>query len=171
MALALLLLAGVLFWLALRLRKTTGIPWVRIAASDTDGGRPLQHPLFTAQYGLTGKPDYLLEIGNALIPVEVKPDRQASQPYETDCMQVIAYCFLVEETTNHVPPYGLLRYAKASFRIPYTPDRRNHLLKVLEDMRSVHTQNDCARSHNNPRRCQSCGFVSECEDALLPEYR
>lgn len=166
-ALALLLLAGVVVWLALRLRRSTGIPWVRIAASDTGGGTPLQEPLFSRRYGLTGKPDYLLEHGATWIPVEVKPGRTAPQPYESDLMQLVAYCLLVEEATGSPPPYGLLRYAYTSFRVAYTPTLREALLDVVDEMHIAFTMEECPRSHNNPRRCQACGFVEECEEALV----
>ncbi len=77
-------------------------------AQDTYG-RTLEKPLFARQIGLTGKPDYLLDIRGSTIPFEVKPGRRAAQPYESDPMQLAAYCLLVEETSGDAPPYGLLR--------------------------------------------------------------
>jgi CRISPR-associated exonuclease Cas4 len=166
-ALILLILSGLLVVIALRMRHTTGIPWTRIVGSDSGGGKPFDQPLFARRYGLTGRPDYLLEQANAYIPVEVKPGRRAMQPYESDLAQVAAYCLLVEETMECSPPYGLLRYANATFRVSYTPSVRNQLLDTLEAMRLDLESDDCARSHNNPRRCEGCGFVEVCEEALV----
>ena len=77
-------------------------------ADDVGAGRELARPLYARRYGLTGKPDYLIERGGAQIPVEVKPGRRAQQPYDSDLMQLAAYCALVEETSGRAPPYGLL---------------------------------------------------------------
>ncbi len=167
LALALGLLAIMLLWLGLKLRRTTGIPWVRIVGSDTGGGQPLHEPLFSKRYGLTGKPDYLLHVGNTYVPVEVKPSRHAAQPFDSDLMQVVAYCVLVEETTGSPPRYGLLRYAHSTYRVAYTPAVRNYLLDTLEAMRLDLACDTCSRSHNNPNRCSGCGFVGICEEALV----
>lgn len=163
---ALIVLAMLALFAALRLRRTTGLPWVAVAASDVGAGRQLQRPLYAARYGLTGKPDYLLEHGGAYVPVEVKPTRRASQPYESDLMQLAAYCLLVEETTGRAPAYGLLRYAEASFRLDYTAAVRDDLLAIIDEMRELLDADDCARSHDDARRCAGCGFVEICDDAL-----
>jgi CRISPR-associated exonuclease Cas4 len=162
----LLVLAVVLLVLALRLRRRTGLPWQRVAASDT-GSSELQKPLFSRRYSLTGKPDYLLQGGNTYIPVEVKPGRQAHQPYESDLMQLAAYCLLVEDTTGQAPPYGLLRYAQHTFRLNYTPTVRDELLALLDEMRDLLDEDDCNRSHDDPRRCMGCSFVEVCDESLV----
>jgi CRISPR-associated exonuclease Cas4 len=166
---ALCALALIAFWLALRLRRSIGLPWARVIADDTGAGRELQRPLFAQRYGLTGKPDYLIEQRGGTIPVEVKPGRRAAQPYESDLMQLAAYCLLIEETTGRAPPYGLLRYAEASFRLDYTPQVRDQLLAILVDMQEALADDDCARSHDDPRRCAGCGFRDICEESLVDE--
>jgi CRISPR-associated exonuclease Cas4 len=166
--LALLLLAG-LFWIwGLRLRRRTGLPWAPVIAQDT-GGQALEKPLFARRLGLTGKPDYLLDMRGATIPVEVKPSRRAARPYESDLMQLAAYCLLVEETSGAAPPYGLLRYAERTFRLDYTPRVRDDLLDLLDEMRAALEDADCARSHDDPRRCRGCGFFEQCDEALVVE--
>ncbi len=159
-------LAALLLALAFVLRRRAGLPWGRIAATDVGVGRPLERPLVAARYRLTGKPDYLIECGGVLIPVEVKPGRQALQPYDADLMQLAAYCLLVEETTGRAPPYAVLRYANATFRLDYRPDVRRRLLALLADMHALLDADDVARSHDDPRRCAACGFRGVCDDAL-----
>lgn len=107
-ALTLFLLSLLLIWIALRLRRRTGIPWVPIVASDMEeeGWQPAQRPLFASRYALTGKPDYLLVVAGRYVPVEVKPGRHAPHPYESDLLQLVAYCVLIEETMGQAPPYG-----------------------------------------------------------------
>lgn len=167
LAVLLLLLALLLFVLALRMRRKTGLPWVRIVASDTGLGSRWQEPLFAPRYGLTGKPDYLLKQGIYHVPVEVKPGRQATQPYASDLLQLAAYCLLVEAAFGQAPPYGLLRYAEQTFRLDYTPAVRADLLALLDAMRADLEAEDCARSHDDPRRCQGCGFLAQCDEALV----
>lgn len=169
LALALVALALALMAAGALARRRTGLPWGRVLADDVGAGRALQRPLYARRLGLTGRPDYLIERGGASIPVEVKPGRRAPRPYDSDLMQLAAYCLLVEETTGQAPPYGLLRYADATFRLAYTDEVRARLLATLDEMRELLGEDDAARSHADPRRCAGCGFRASCEDSLAPE--
>lgn len=163
--LALLLVALLVAMWAFALRRRTGLPWAPVVFQDTAGERP-EKPLFSRRLGLTGKPDYLIARRGTLIPVEVKPGRRVAVPYESDLMQLAAYCVLVEETSGVAPPYGLLRYAERTFRLDYSPRVRDDVLALVDEMRELLDADDCARSHDEPRRCQGCGFFDVCEDAL-----
>lgn len=167
LALGLITIAALAFGLALLLRRSSGLPWGRVVAEDVGRERSLQRPLFAERYGLTGKPDYLIEQRNTIIPVEVKPGRRTSRPYESDLMQLAAYCLLVEESSGRAPPYGLLRYANQTFRLDYTPAVRRQLLNLIEEMRALLDEDACERSHDDPRRCAGCGFIEICDDALV----
>jgi CRISPR-associated exonuclease Cas4 len=166
LAVALIALAAALLILALRTRARTGLPWAPIIADDAQAGRGLERALVSRRHGLSGKPDYIIERGGRQIPVEVKPGRYATQPYDSDLLQLAAYCLLIEETSGQAPPYGILRYAEASFRLRYTPDVRAELLATLDEMRDLIEAEDAARSHSDPRRCAGCGFGPQCEDSL-----
>ena len=165
LGLALLLLALLVLVWAMRLRRGTGLPWVPVVYQDT-GGRAPEQPLIARRLGLVGRPDYLIERRGCTIPVEVKPGRRAGRPYESDLMQLAAYCVLVEETTGVAPPYGLLRYAERTFRLDYTEQTRDTLLAILDEMRAALADEDCDRSHDDARRCAGCGFFDQCELAL-----
>lgn len=165
--LALLMLAVVLLVLAGRMRSRTGLPWAPVRSQDVRG-RELETPLFARKLGLTGKPDYIIERRGALIPVEVKPSRRSPVPYESDLMQLAAYCVLIEETQDQPPPYGLLRYAEHTFRLDYTPQLREDIIELITEMRDALLDADCERSHDDVRRCAGCGFFAICEDALEP---
>ncbi len=69
--LAVLLLAALLLIWGLRLRRKTGLPWAPVVAQDTDR-YTLDKPLFARRLGLTGRPDYLIELRGHTIPVEVE---------------------------------------------------------------------------------------------------
>jgi CRISPR-associated exonuclease Cas4 len=163
--LALVLVAALLIGWGMRLRARTGLPWAPVRYSDA-GWSAVEKPLVARKLGLTGKPDYLVEMRGRTIPIEVKPGRYAARPYDSDLMQLAAYCVLVEETTGVAPPYGLLRYAEATFRLDYTDRVRDDLLDLIEEMRGALLEADCDRSHDDVYRCQSCGFFHQCEQAL-----
>ncbi|HEX9371162.1 MAG TPA: CRISPR-associated protein Cas4 [Roseiflexaceae bacterium] len=168
LGLALLMLALLACLWAMRLRQSAGLPWAPVVYQDTGGHAP-EKPLIARRLGLVGKPDYLLELRGRVIPVEVKPGRRAGRPYQSDLMQLAAYCLLVEETSGVAPPYGLLRYAERTFRLDYTERIRDELLATLDEMRADLQDEDCDRSHDEPRRCAACGFYDQCEQALAPE--
>ena len=154
----------VLLLLAWWMRRSSGVPAGAITYSDTDA--PAQ-PLFSDRYGLVGKPDYIVLHKGVRIPVEVKPNRAADEPYESDRLQMAAYCLLVEETNAKSPPFGVLRYRDQSFRINYTPRLRGHLLRILDEMRACVAADDVTRSHDSEARCAACGFRRSCEQSLI----
>ncbi|MDP9313183.1 MAG: Dna2/Cas4 domain-containing protein [Chloroflexota bacterium] len=162
----LLIVAVLLLVAALRLRRASGLPWARIRIADTGSWRAADQPLMSYRYGLVGKPDYLLETRAGLIPVELKPSRRAKTPYAGDLMQLAAYCLLVEDATQQAPPYGLLRYATHTFRMPYTAAVRADLLALLDELRQDRNADEVARSHQQAARCRGCGFYTQCEDRL-----
>jgi CRISPR-associated exonuclease Cas4 len=145
------------------LRQRGGLPDGNIAYSDTDV--PAQ-PLFSNRYGLVGKPDYVVLRNGMPIPIEVKPTRSADEPYESDRMQLVAYCLLLEETNAKAPHFGVLRYRERSFRIDYTPDVRAQLLDQISEMRACLAAAEVERSHDSAARCAVCGFRRSCEESL-----
>jgi CRISPR-associated exonuclease Cas4 len=160
----LLFTAGLLFMVAgWRLRQASGVPAGRITYSDTDA--PAQ-PLLSRRYGLVGKPDYIVIQRGVAIPVEVKPNRSADHPYDSDRLQVAAYCLLLEDANAKAPPFGVLRYRDRTFQIDYTPDLRAYLLELLDEMRSCLGAADVERSHSSRERCSGCGFSRSCEQSL-----
>jgi CRISPR-associated exonuclease Cas4 len=163
--LAVLMLALLIGLWGVRLRHRAGLPWAPVIYQDTGGHAP-EKPLIARRLGLVGKPDYLLDIRGRFVPVEIKPGRRADRPYESDLMQLAAYCVLVEETSGEAPPYGLLRYAERTFRLDYTEQTRADLLAILDEMREALADVDCERSHDDQRRCAGCGFYEQCADAL-----
>lgn len=161
-----LILIGVLLIVQARsLRQSTGLPWRKVVFQDTSR-REVAKPLFSEQYRLTGKPDYIIEQAGALIPVEVKPNRRDSEPRQSDVLQVAAYCLLVEETTGTAPPFGLLRYADTTFEIRWDDELYDELCAVLDAMREDRHAADVPRSHDERWRCRGCGFFDRCSDAL-----
>jgi len=43
---------------------------------------------------------------------------------------------------------------------------REEVLTLLDEMRNA-LDNDCDRSHDDPARCWGCGFLSQCDQAII----
>jgi hypothetical protein len=72
-AVAILMALGlILLWLARRGRAQSGLPEGRLVYIDEGGWRRPERPLLSRRLLLTGRPDYLVDQGNDVIPVEVK---------------------------------------------------------------------------------------------------
>ena len=155
---------------ARRTAESTGLSVAQIAVVYSDSGawEKVEESLFSESYGLTGKPDYVVETKDGLVPIELKPLRQADQPYESDVMQLAAYCLLLEEAWDETPPYGLLRYKDKTFQIRWTDELREELLATLNEMRELmdfEAYQDGplpAPQHDMTVRCQNCGFHYIC---------
>ena len=165
---AVLALAGVLLLLwSARLRRKAGLPVGTVVYSDTGAWERCEAPLTSLRYGLSGKPDYLVQVKGDTIPVEVKSSHRPATPYRSHLMQLAAYCLLIEDTQRRRPPYGLLSYRDATLRVDYTPQLRAELLQTLSHMERLRRHGDVARSHDEPARCHSCGYRHACDERLV----
>jgi len=162
----LLVLGLLLLWLARRGRASSGLPQGRVIYTDTGGWKRTERPLFSHQFLLTGKPDYLVIEGTDIIPVEVKSGYAPAHPYPSHLHQLAAYCLLVEECYGRRPPYGIIKYADRAFEVDYTSELKKKLLAMLEDMRADLSAGEALRSHREPRRCRACGHYAHCEQRL-----
>jgi CRISPR-associated exonuclease Cas4 len=142
------LLALALLWLARRQQRLTGLPEGQVIYADTRGWLPVQAPFYDPSLGLTGRPDYLVQQGEQVIPVEVKSTRTPLKPYETHIYQLAAYCLLVEHAYHVRPLYGILHYPERTFRIDFTQELEAAVLAF------------------SPARCRNCGFRSICDQRL-----
>lgn len=161
LALGLLLLG----W-ARRGRVRSGLPQGRVIYTDIGGWNRLERPLFSREFSLTGKPDYLVSDGADIIPVEVKSSRAPAHPYQSHVLQLAAYCLLVEECYGRRPSYGIVKYADRAFEVDYTLELENELLDTLDDMRDDLNNDNAPRNHAAPRRCRACGYREQCDQRL-----
>lgn len=166
--LALLLLGAgaALLALAWRQWRAGGLPAAGVVATDTRGWRRPAGPYYSEAWGLTGRPDYVLRHRGSLIPVEVKAGRTPQEPYEGHVLQLAAYCLLLEEAEGRAPPYGLLRYPEATFRVPFDGRLRQRVVGVLEEMRAAEERGGIPRGHHEPARCRACGYWDVCDQRL-----
>jgi len=163
---ALLLIALLLFAISRILARRSGIPAGRIIYSDHGQWQKAAKPLYDAELGLTGKPDYLIQREGKLIPAEVKSSYAPRTPYDSHIMQLAAYCVLVEREFGERPPYGLLRYRNRTFEIPFTTALESELLGLLNTIRRYKEHQDVPRSHHSKSRCARCGYRNICDHRL-----
>lgn len=167
--LAALLLGGLGLWLFIRsgaARRETGLPLGRVTYVDTGAWDRCERPLFSNRHALTGRPDYLVRFREGVIPVEVKSGTAPRQPYRAHILQLAAYCLLVEEREGQAPPHGILKYADRAFEVDYTPGLRAELLDTLDAIRRNLRARDVDRDHDEPARCQGCGYCDRCDQSL-----
>lgn len=167
--LAALVLGGLGLWLLIQAkaaRRDAGLPAGRLTYVDTGAWDRCERPLFSQRYRLTGRPDYLVRNPHGLIPVEIKSGPGPEQPYPAHILQLAAYCLLVEEQEGRAPPYGILKYRDRGFELDYTPVLRARLLQQLDAMRQGLHANEVDRSHQEPARCQGCGYRDRCNQCL-----
>ncbi|MFL6230947.1 MAG: CRISPR-associated protein Cas4 [Pyrinomonadaceae bacterium] len=161
--------------------NSTGLPTGRLVYSDTGiavgelapaqinaEGERQERALVSRRFGLTGRPDYLVRSSEGVVPVEAKSARRPANgvPYDSHLMQLAAYCLLVEDALGETVPYGVMRYADGEARVEYTPELRETLLELIEEMREARDAEEVHRSHDEPRRCASCGYRDVCDEAL-----
>lgn len=163
----LLLGALALLWISWKQRKSTGLPGGRVIYSDTQAWEKVEQPLYDAELGLVGRPDYLVQQGDRTIPIEVKSGRAGQAPHDGHIFQLAAYCLLVERQTGKRPPYGIIHYPNRTFAIDYTTELKQQILALLDQMHADDRRKELPRSHNQPARCSRCGFRQVCDQRLM----
>ena len=173
-AILLLLLLGVgLLWMSQRAHKKSGLPQGEVIYSDVGIWQEPEKPIFSRRFGIVGRPDYLVTVqddqtgANLVIPVEVKSRNRPAAAFDSHILQLAAYCLLVEDQFKQRPPYGLLRYADATIKLPNTDELRQLALDAAEDIRRNRTSVDVDQQHNDAGRCRGCGYRATCGDRAL----
>jgi CRISPR-associated exonuclease Cas4 len=166
-----ILLAIALYVASEQRQKSAGIPTGRLIYTDTRGWGELEEPLYDPEMNLVGKPDYLVENGGQIIPVEVKTSRPPDAPYDSHLYQLAAYCLLVQQVYGRRPPYGILHYnddsgGQRTFKVDYTAGLEGSIRRLIHEMRQQGMGVDIARSHSSTQRCGSCGYRSICDQRL-----
>ncbi len=165
--LILIISALLIFGLTRRQKKRLGMPQGRVVYTDMGKWQINNQVLYDPQQKLAGKPDYLVQQKNGLIPIEVKTGRTPTQPYDSHVLQLAAYCHLVGVTSGQTPPYGFLHYPDKTFKIDFTPNLQQTLLSTLESMRNdLQSSRSVPRSHQQPNRCINCGYRDICDQRL-----
>ena len=124
-------------------------------------------PLYLSEaLGLSGRPDFVLEVNGNLIPGDLKTGRTPKGPLFSHILQVAAYCVLIAESSGKRPPYGLLVYGDMEHEIEFTEELEGILLSKLEEMRGMIVSGEVHRNHNRPGKCATCSRRASCPERL-----
>ncbi|MGB9679260.1 MAG: CRISPR-associated protein Cas4 [Thermoanaerobacteraceae bacterium] len=90
------------------------------------------------RYGISGKPDYIYQVGDELIPLELKSSKiKEETPYYKDVMQLVAYFLIIEETYGKHVKRGRIVYQNVMFEIYNRKFLKKQLLIMLDNMRKM----------------------------------
>jgi CRISPR-associated exonuclease Cas4 len=147
----------------------TGRPVGRVAPTEVGReGQKQERPLRSESLGLVGRPDYLIETDEGVVPVEAKSSAAppGGRPRDSHVLQLAAYCLLVEEVLGAAVPYGLIKYRDGEARVEYTEELRARALSLIEEMNNAALAEEVHRSHEEPRRCAGCSLREVCTESL-----
>jgi len=131
-----------------------------------DTGRNDQ-TLSSHRHHLTGRPDYILEEHGERFPMERKSRALTrAGPYDSERLQLAAYCLLLEEHSGQPVRRGRLEYRNRTLDIPFDAALRAALLETLREIQQQQHASDVRRNHTHPARCRACGFRTRCSDSL-----
>jgi CRISPR-associated exonuclease Cas4 len=155
-----------LFFLAFFQRRKAGIPAGRVIYTDSSQWMKVEKPLFDGEIRLTGKPDYLVQQGKQVIPIEIKSGQAPHQPSPWHVSQLAAYCLLVKHQFGIRPSHGILHYNNQTIALNFTSSLEKSTLAIIEEMQKPFKQIQTERSHHDQYRCDHCGYRSICDQAL-----
>ena len=127
-----------------------------------------ERPLVSNALELVGRPDYLIEADDGIVPVEVKSAACPSdgRPRDSHLAQLAAYCLLVEDTLGARVPFGVIKYRDRDVEVEYTQELKDWALALIEEMRDAVEEEEVHRSHEDPRRCAGCSLRDVCTESL-----
>jgi CRISPR-associated exonuclease Cas4 len=141
-------------------RALIGLRKETVQSTDDQEMRPMPM-LRSDRYGLVGRPDQLVRVGRAFVPVEQKPNARRLQP--SHLLQLAAQCLLVQEVYGVRPPYGVVVLAGGERqRVEFSPSLERKLLETVAEMRDYLKAGIAPEPVWVPRKCGTCGFQSTC---------
>jgi len=117
--------------------------------------------LESPELGLSGRPDRLIRIGKAVIPVD---DKNSDAVYPSTRVQIGAYLMLAEERFGTRPGHGQVVLANGKTeRVPNTARLRRDVLRHLRGVQAIHANpGRRVRSRATPAQCQRCDVRGAC---------
>jgi len=163
-----LIAAGVLlFWQSVKYKRSAGLPEGKVVYINSHCWKRFDQILFDKSIALAGKPDYVIENGGEIIPVEIKSNIIKSRPYDSHILQLTAYCRLIETCFAKRPEYGVLRYPNRTYKIKYTHRLESQLIELVDSIREKSGHGEGHRSHQSTAKCKGCGYIAICEERLI----
>jgi CRISPR-associated exonuclease Cas4 len=159
-----LVLALFSLWLFLQARTPPGMRQLY----NGPYARELNRQLVSWEYGVTGRPDFIVDHQGVPIPVLAKRGKAPTgNAHDAHVAQILIYCLLVHETTQSAPPYGIIRYSNRTFEVDYNAKTAEAVLDLIDEVRAQQQHVPLPRSHENERHCYACSHRKICDQRLV----
>ncbi len=137
--------------------------------------------LESEELGLRGRMDALRTRDGKTIPYEHKRGRcyrdeqKQPQAWESDKLQILAYCYLIESALKIPISEGRIRYHADNvlIHVPFNEEGRNAVIEAIAKARFLRSSPYRPPVTNNERLCASCSLAPVClpEEARLAHNR
>jgi CRISPR-associated exonuclease Cas4 len=117
--------------------------------------------LYSARYGLTGRPDRVFDDGGMPIPEEWKSARRVQDSHRA---QMAVYFILLEVGTGIRPPYGIIVTGDGRREIVRNTDvLRAWVLGIADQIRTARRDlTEIIQVRQPPVKCRGCGVRGAC---------
>lgn len=122
-------------------------------------------PEVDEEWGVSGRPDYVIETDDGPVPVEVKTGFTPREPFDSHRMQLATYLRL-QEASGRPPAYGMITYPKGAFRLAWDEQTQAELQAALARMQAAKESGVADRDHEHPGRCKGCARRDACDQQL-----
>lgn len=125
-------------------------------------------PLYSTQYGLSGKADIVEIRGEETIPVEYKKGKK--RVFDNDNIQLTAQALCLEEMFQTKISRGFIYHASSKKRREVTIDEslRTETIKTIEIVRELLAHENIPKAEYKPR-CEGCSLYNICLPKLSDE--
>jgi CRISPR-associated exonuclease Cas4 len=117
--------------------------------------------LYSARYGLAGRPDRVFDDGGMPVPEEWKSARRV---YDSHVVQLGTYFVLIEEETGVRPPHGFIALGDDQrVRIENKPELRARVLGIADQIRAMRREIEQPIPVSQPAvKCRECRMREAC---------
>ncbi len=131
----------------------------------SDGRRSFNVPLFSADLGLSGELDMLIETDSELIPVDYKQSKKVGMHFK---LQLMGYGRLLEHTSSSakVVKRGFLYLIplRKAVEVRFTKPLRHQFEASLDELHHIAHQQKVPVPTKQRGRCTDCEFRRFCND-------
>jgi CRISPR-associated exonuclease Cas4 len=129
-----------------------------------EGTRRFHHWIQSAELGLSGRLDLLVESPSGLFPVDFK--YTAGQPQKNHLYQLCGYALLLEEAYGQTVTHGFIYLIPQEevVVVDLTPERKEEVRRMLTEMRAMIAAEQMPEPTPVRARCEECEFRNYCGD-------
>ena len=130
----------------------------------SEGTRHFHHWIRSADLGLSGKLDLLVESPSGLFPVDFK--YTTGQPQKNHLYQLCGYALLVEEAYQQTITHGFIYLIpkEEAVVLDLTPEHKAEARRMLVEMRTMIEAEQMPEPTPVRARCEECEFRNYCGD-------